>query len=193
MRQQDHVVLADLFGLDHDANLAAGLNGVGLFDAREGAGELFELFEPTDVVLDVFTARTGACGGNRVGRLHKTGDDGLRLHVTVVRLDGVDDDGALLVLLRKLHAPLDMAAFHLVVDGLAEVVQQTCALGKRHVHAQLAREQPRNVGDLDGVVQDVLAIGCAVFLAAEELDDLGMQVVNAGFETRGTARVRLRP
>lgn len=46
MRKQDHVVLADLFGLDHDANLAAGLNGVGLFDAREGAGELFELFEP---------------------------------------------------------------------------------------------------------------------------------------------------
>ena len=59
MRKQDHVVLADLFGLDHDADLAAGLNGVGLFDAREGAGELFELFEPADVVLDVFTARTG--------------------------------------------------------------------------------------------------------------------------------------
>ena len=63
----------------------------------------------------------------------------LRLDVAVVRLDGVDDDGALLVLLCKLHAQLDMAAFHLVVDGLAEVVQQTCALGQRHVHAQLAR------------------------------------------------------
>ena len=75
-----------------------------------------------------------------------------------------------------------MAAFHLVVDSLAEVVKKSRALGKRHVHAQLAGKKPCNVGDLDGVVQDVLAIGCAVFLAAEELDDLGMQVVNAGLE-----------
>ena len=91
--------------------------------------------------------------------------------------------GLSLYFLCKLHAQLDMAAFHLVVDGLAEVVQKTRALGKRHVHAQLAGQQPGNVRDLDGVVQNVLAVGRAVLLAAEELDELGMQVVNAGFET----------
>ena len=46
---------------------------------------------------------------------------------------------------------------------------------------------PGNVGDLDGVVQDVLTIGCAVLQAAKELDELGMQVVNAGLEARAFA------
>ena len=123
MGQKDHVVLRDLVGLDHYADLAAGLNGVGLFDAGEGVRQLFELFEPADIVLDVLTACTGACSGDRVGCLHETGDDGLRLNVAMVRLDGVDDDGVLLVLSGKLDAQLDVAAFHLVVDGFAEVMK----------------------------------------------------------------------
>ena len=98
MGQKDHVVLRDLLRLDHYADLAAGLNGVGFLNAGEGVRQLFELFEPADIVLDVLTACTGACSGDRVGCLHETGDDGLRLNVAMVRLDGVDDDGVLLVL-----------------------------------------------------------------------------------------------
>ena len=41
--QQDHLVLANLFGLDHDADLAACLNGVGALDAGEGLGNLFNI------------------------------------------------------------------------------------------------------------------------------------------------------
>ena len=59
-----------------------------------------------------------------------------------------------------------------MVDGFAEVVQQACALGKRHVDAELGCHQARDMRDLDGVVQNVLTIGRAVFLAAQELDDL---------------------
>ena len=162
--EQDHVVLGDFLGLDHDADLAAGLDGVGFFDAGEGIGQLFELFEPADIVLDVLTACTGACSGDGVGRLHEAGNDGLRLDVAMVRLDGVDDDGIFLVLLGKLDAQLDVAALHLMVDGFAEVVQQACALGKRHVDAELGCHQARDVRDLDGVVQNVLTIGRAVFL-----------------------------
>ena len=100
----------------------------------------------------------------------------------MVRLDGVDDDGIFLVLLGKLDAQLDVAALHLMVDGFAEVVQQACALGKRHVDAELGCHQARDVRDLDGVVQNVLTIGRAVFLAAQELDELGVQVVDAGLK-----------
>ena len=64
--EQDHVVLGDFLGLDHDADLAAGLDGVGFFDAGEGIGQLFELFESADIVLDVLTACTGACSGDGV-------------------------------------------------------------------------------------------------------------------------------
>ena len=33
--KQNHLILADLFGLDHDADLAAGLNRVGACDAGD--------------------------------------------------------------------------------------------------------------------------------------------------------------
>jgi len=43
------------------------------------------------------------------------------------------------------------------------------------------------VRDLDGVVEHVLAIGRAVFLTAKELDQLRVQIVDAGFERRAFA------
>ena len=58
-------------------------------------------------------------------------------------------------------------------------MQQTCALGQRHIDAQLAREQTRDVRDLNGVVQDVLAVGSTVFLTAQQFDDLRVQIVDA--------------
>jgi hypothetical protein len=38
------------------------------------------------------------------------------------------------------------------------------------------------MGDLDGVAEHVLAVTCAVFLTAQELDQLGMQAVDIGLE-----------
>ena len=72
-----------------------------------------------DVVLHILTSCAGAGRGDGVGRLHQAGNDGLRLHVAVVRLDGVDDGRAFLVFPGQLHAQLDVAALHLVVDGFA--------------------------------------------------------------------------
>ena len=51
--EQDHLILADVLGLDHDADLAARLDGVGARDAGEALGDLLELFEALDVVFDV--------------------------------------------------------------------------------------------------------------------------------------------
>ena len=44
---------------------------------------------------------------------------GPRLHVAVMRLDGVDHSRAFLVFPGQLHTQLDVAAFHLVVDRFA--------------------------------------------------------------------------
>ena len=52
---EDHVVLGHVLGLDHDADLAAGLDGVGLLHAGEGAGELLELLQAADVVRTYLT------------------------------------------------------------------------------------------------------------------------------------------
>ena len=105
----------------------------------------------------------------------------------MVRLDRVDDLGALLVLLGELHAELDVAALHLVVDALAEIMQQTCALGQGDVLAELACQKAGDVGDFHRVVQHVLTVGGAELLAAEELDQLRMHAGHAGLEAGALA------
>ena len=57
--EENHFVFGNLIGLDHDSDLAAGLDSVGAFNTVEGVGELFELFKTLDVVFDVFAACTG--------------------------------------------------------------------------------------------------------------------------------------
>ena len=61
--QQDHFVFANLLRLDHYADLASSLNGIGALDAGEGLGDFLQLFKALDVVLDILAAGTGsACG-----------------------------------------------------------------------------------------------------------------------------------
>ena len=104
------------------------------------------------------------------------------LHIAVVGLDGVNDGLRLLVLSGDIHADGDVAALYLVVNGLAQVVQQTGPLGHVHIHAQLGGQQPRDVGHFDGVVQHVLAVAGAVSHAAQQLDDLRVQAMDIGLE-----------
>ena len=51
--QQDHLILADLLGLDHDAYLAAGLNCIGACDTGEALGNFLKLFKTLDIVFDI--------------------------------------------------------------------------------------------------------------------------------------------
>ena len=135
--EQDHLVLGYLLGLDHYAYLAPGLDSVARLNALEGACELLKLFKTLDVAFNVLAARAGTRGGDGVRRLDEAGDDGVGLHVAVVRLDGVHHRGTLFITARQLHAQLDMGALHLMIDGFAQIVQQTGALGELDV--QLAK------------------------------------------------------
>ena len=98
-------------------------HGVGLVHAGVGVGELLQLLQAADIILHVLSPGTGTGGGDGIGGLNQHGDDGLGLHVPVVGLDGIDDDGIFLVLPGEIRAQLHMAALHLVVDGFAQVMQ----------------------------------------------------------------------
>ena len=97
----------------------------------------------------------------------------------MVGLDGVDDLRVLAVFLADVNADLDMAALDLVVKGLADVMQQTGAAGQLDIDTQLTGHQTGQPGHLERVAQDVLAEARAVLQAANELDKVGMQAVNA--------------
>ena len=135
--QENHLILGNIFGLYHYADLAACLNCVAAGNAGEALGYLLELFKALDVVFDILAACAGAGGGDGVGGLNDAGNDRARLNVAVVRFDSVDDRFALFVLLADIDADGDVAALDLVVDGLADIVQETGALCGVDVNAQL--------------------------------------------------------
>ena len=128
--QQNDLVVADLVGLDKDADLAACLHGVGALDALKAVAEGLQCFQTLDVALHVLAAGTGTGSGNRVGGHDDERQRRLGLHVAVVGLDGVDDLRVLAVFLADVNADLDVAAFDLVVKGFADVMQQTGAAGQ---------------------------------------------------------------
>ena len=94
----------------------------------------------------------------------------------------MDDRLGFLVLLGKVYTDLNVAALNLVVDGLADIMQQACAACRNRIEAEFAGHHAGNVCHLDGVLQDVLTITGAVAQAAENLDQLRMNAVDAGLE-----------
>jgi len=69
-----------------------------------------------------------------------------------------DHDRILTVLGRHLDAELDVRAVMLVRQDFADVVQQRATLGQMDVELQLGGHHPGQVGDLLGVLQDVLPV-----------------------------------
>ena len=144
---------------------------------------LLERLEALDVALERLATGAGTGGRDGVGGLHEHGLDGLRLDVLVVRLDGVHDALATRgTCVPSCGRDLAVRAVDLVVDRLADVVQQAGALGDLDVGAELGGHDAGEVGDLDGVVQDVLAVARAELEAAEDLDELGRHAVDVGVE-----------
>ena len=62
-----------------------------------------------------------------------------------------------------------MAALDLVVQRLADVMQQAGTAGLRDVHAELCGQDTGEIGHLQRVVQHVLAVAGAVAQAAQQL------------------------
>src|SRR5688500_9495955 len=90
----------------------------------EGVCYGLQSLQPLDVVLDAVAPGSRAAPGERVSRLHYPRLDCVRLLFVVVRGDGVDDLGRAAQTLGDLRADEGVRAFDLVVNGLADVVQE---------------------------------------------------------------------
>ena len=148
------------------------------------ACELLERLEPLDVVLEALAARAGTGRGDRVGRDQQHRLDRLRLHLVVVRLDRVADRRALAVTARELGRDLRVRALDLVRHRLAEVVQQRGALRGLHGRLDLRGHDPRELHDLERVLEDVLAVARAVAEPAEDLHELVVDLAAVRLEHR---------
>ena len=87
--QKHHLILVNLFGLDHDSDFTAGLNCIAACDARDALGDFLKLFKALDIVFNVLASCAGAGCGYCVSRLNDAGNDGLGFNIAVVGLDCV--------------------------------------------------------------------------------------------------------
>src|SRR4051794_497049 len=158
VRQQDGAVVVERAGVEHDPDLAAGLHRVDLVDAFMPRGDVLEVAQPLDVLLERLPARAGPGARERVRGLDEHRLDGLRLDLVVVGLHRVRDGLRLPVLAGDVAADERVRAFDLVRDGLADVVQQRGAPGRLRRRAELLGHHRGEVGALDRVREHVLAI-----------------------------------
>src|SRR5438105_8117400 len=118
------IEVVDLIGFDGDAQLPAGLYRVRPLDAREGVRDLLQGFEALDVGAHRLTPRAGAGRRDSIAGRDDEVLDGDGFHVGVVGGNGVDHPIALAQALADVGADDRMRALHLVVDGLAYIMQQ---------------------------------------------------------------------
>ena len=72
-----------------------------------------------------------------------------------------------------------MRSFHLAINGLADVVEQSAAFGDGVVDAELDGHQSRELRDFQRVHQHVLTVRRAIAKSAEETKHLGMNIGDA--------------
>ena len=102
---------------------------------------------------------------------------------------GVDDFEAFAVPPREFRADGGMAAVHLVIGRLADVVQQTATSAERAVEADFLGEHAGEKRDFDRVSQDVLRVARAELEPAEVRDQFLVQAGNVRLLSRLLAQL----
>ena len=65
--------------------------------------------------------------------------------------------------LQKISSNQGVGAFDFMVDGLTNVMQQTCFLGFGNIYTHLGSHQLHDMRHFDGVFQDILAEAATEF------------------------------
>ena len=119
--------------------------------AVEAVGDVFQGFQPLEVELDGVAAGAGTRSADGVSRRDDESLDRPSVVVVVLvdsggygRCEGVTPGNLL--------TELDVRTLELVGEGLADVVEQSTGLGGLDVRFYLTGDQPRDAGDLDGVL-----------------------------------------
>lgn len=100
----------------------------------------------------------------------------------MVTTDGVEDGFVFFAVLGgEVHTDLGVTAFGFVVHGFADVVEESGAACESSVETELVGDDLGEVGDFDGVLEDILAVGGAVGELAHGFDDLWMEAFEFEF------------
>src|SRR5579875_1238928 len=182
--EQRRSVVVDAARGDHHADLSPRLHRVDLLDPVVPAGDLLEVAQALDVLLEGLAARAGPGARERVGGLHDHRLDRLRLDLVVVGLHRVRNRLRLPIPARELAAHERVWTLDLMRDRLADVVQKRGAARGLGTRAQLLGHQRSQPRDLHRVRQHVLTVAGAEAQLAEQLDELRMDALHARLHHR---------
>ena len=99
-----------------------------------------------------------------------------------MRQDRIDHLGRFSILLCEVAADLRMGPFHFVINGLAQVMEQSGPARQFLVHTALGRHDTGEIGDFPGMHQHILAVARPILEPPDELDDFRVYIMNAEVE-----------
>ncbi len=143
---------------------------------------MFELLQALQVQLHALAARAGPRGADRVGSAGEHAVDRDGFHFMMVARHALPHRFRFAVFFQKLRADRGVRTFDLVVDGLANVMEQSDATADGFVLAQLGGHHTFDAGDLDGVVEHVLREAVTEFQASEQFQYFRMNGLQTELE-----------
>src|SRR2546428_4750227 len=187
-RESRGLKVVELFGLDHDADLAARLDRERLLDTREAVRHALELLQSLDVVRDDLAPSARARSADGVGGRDERADHGHRLHIAVMADDSVDDRLREAVPLEELAANNGVRALDFVIDRLSDVVQEAGPFHRLRVVSRFRREHSGDVRDFDRVTKHVLAVRRSEVQTSKEFHEVRVEAPDAYLVDRGFGR-----
>src|SRR2546426_12066034 len=101
-----------------------------------------------------------------------------------MRSHRIDNPGMLSKFLGEVVTYQGMGPFDALIDGLADIMQQTGPLRKVYVDPEFRGHETSEVGDLNAVRKEILTVTRAVFHPSDMLQKFLMSAVQAGFKQR---------
>jgi hypothetical protein len=92
--------------------------------------------------------------------------------------DGVDDFLGLAVSAKDFYADFNMAAFHVMVQRFADIVEQPCSPRNFAVDLQFVSHHASEVRYFNGMVEDILTVTGSELEPTEQLQQTFWQVIN---------------
>src|SRR4051812_2952961 len=167
-REREGLLVVYLFRLNEHTQLPASLDGECFLDARQGAGNAFQIFNAFQISRHALGPCAGTRGADGVRRADQNSPRPDRRDIIVVRGYSVDDDFGFPESLDQISADKGMRSFHFMSERLANVMEQPGAFGDPDVEPQLRGHKAHEVCDFDRMIEQVLRIAVAEMQAAKD-------------------------
>jgi hypothetical protein len=132
------LLVVDLVRANQDAHLSACLHGVDLLDAFKSECNLLQVFKSAKMSLALIATRARSCGADRVCHLHDWSLTRGALHLLMVRSDRINDPLWHAVTARQIGADGCVCSLNLMVESLANVMEEPANLCGANIHTKFA-------------------------------------------------------